>query len=92
MCTTLFAVVLQEPAKTMPTYRAALFDVSIVCATIVLSFILRRRNKRQRLPLPPGPPGLPILGNLFQVPATRLWEKALDWGKTYGRTTIVYLP
>ncbi|KLO05954.1 CyP450 monooxygenase [Schizopora paradoxa] len=75
----------------MSTYRTILLDACVVCATITLSLLLRRRrNGQHKLPLPPGPRGLPIVGNLFQVPAVDLWEKALDWGKIYG-WDMIYL-
>ncbi len=35
-------------------------------------------------PHPPGPKGWPIIGNALQIPQSRLWEKALEWSKTYG--------
>ncbi|KAJ3745689.1 cytochrome P450 [Lentinula detonsa] len=39
--------------------------------------------------LPPGPLGLPILGNLFQLPTSRPWLAFDRWTKKYG--PIVYL-
>jgi hypothetical protein len=36
------------------------------------------------LPLPPGPPGLPLLQNLFDIPTKRIWIAAMEWAKEYG--------
>ncbi|KAI9058618.1 cytochrome P450 [Trametes sanguinea] len=35
--------------------------------------------------LPPGPPGLPILGNLTQIPSTEQWVWFYDVSKKYAR-------
>ncbi|KAJ3504195.1 hypothetical protein NMY22_g18005 [Coprinellus aureogranulatus] len=45
---------------------------------------------RRGLPLPPGPKGLPLVGNLYDVPATFPWEHYVQWGKEYN-SDLIYL-
>ena len=35
-------------------------------------------------PLPPGPPKLPIIGNLFDMPTEKEWLTFAQWGEKYG--------
>ena len=44
------------------------------------------------LPLPPGPKGYPLIGNLFDMPAQKPWVVYDEWRKTYGNpfTISVY--
>ncbi|KIJ64543.1 hypothetical protein HYDPIDRAFT_111879 [Hydnomerulius pinastri MD-312] len=39
---------------------------------------------RQRRQMPPGPPGVPILGNALQVPTTMAWFRFTEWKEKYG--------
>ncbi|QGI63963.1 hypothetical protein CEK26_007914 [Fusarium fujikuroi] len=32
----------------------------------------------------PGPPGKPLVGNLFEIPQYHSWLKFKDWADTYG--------
>ncbi|PPQ64455.1 hypothetical protein CVT24_008465 [Panaeolus cyanescens] len=46
--------------------------------------------KKRRLPLPPGPTGWPIIGNVFDMPPNSEWEAFQRWGKE-SNSDIVYL-
>ncbi|KAF9456307.1 cytochrome P450 [Collybia nuda] len=57
-----------------------LFGISVILA-------LRKEfsgRSRSRLPLPPGPKGYPIVGNLFDMPQERTWLVYNEWFKIYG--------
>ncbi|KAI0673275.1 cytochrome P450 [Trametes maxima] len=41
--------------------------------------------------LPPGPPGLPILGNLTQIPSTEQWVWFHDVSKKYGDVNTLHV-
>ena len=52
--------------------------------------LVRRLNKGKDrnpndLPLPPGPKGYPLIGNLFDMPADKPWIVYDEWRKTYGK-------
>jgi hypothetical protein len=42
------------------------------------------------LPLPPGPKGYPVIGNLFDMPIDKPWLIYDEWCKTYGEPFIIY--
>ncbi len=60
-------------------------------ALAVLLHYLRSRVSltRRRPPLPPGPKGLPLLGNLLDLPPDYSWLTYAKWRTTYG--DIIYL-
>ena len=41
------------------------------------------------LPLPPGPKGYPLIGNLFDMPVYKPWVVYGEWRKTYGKPFVV---
>ncbi|KLO07931.1 CyP450 monooxygenase [Schizopora paradoxa] len=73
----------------MLKYDFSLLDGCAISVALTVTLLLRRLSKRSRLSLPPGPPRYPIVGNLFQIPTTYLWEKACEWAKTYGDMVFI---
>ncbi|KAJ7731637.1 cytochrome P450, partial [Mycena metata] len=41
-----------------------------------------------RLPLPPGPKKLPIVGNLFDLPSAFEWKTYMEWSRKYDSDVI----
>ena len=64
-------------------------------AILFLGFVLFRQLKKGRdgnvngLPLPPGPKGYPLIGNLFDMPVHKPWVVYDEWRKIYGKTSTV---
>ncbi|KAJ6452467.1 cytochrome P450 [Mycena sanguinolenta] len=65
----------------MMTLNAAL---GIVVLVTVLSLVFSRRSTVSSLPLPPGPRKLPLLGNLFDIPAKHSWKTYMTWSRKYN--------
>ncbi|KAF8140771.1 cytochrome P450 [Mycena galopus ATCC 62051] len=69
------------------TSQITVLCVSVLCVAILWGITSRRRSK---LPLPPGPRRLPLVGNLFDVPATFQWETFARWAQECN-SDIIYL-
>ncbi|KAI0774931.1 cytochrome P450 [Trametes elegans] len=57
--------------------------VSAVILVVIAARTLWSR-KIVALHLPPGPRGLPLLGNLFDMPRKEAWKTFADWSREYG--------
>ncbi|PBK93436.1 cytochrome P450 [Armillaria gallica] len=58
-------------------------DLLVVIVALVSIWVLFRRNCNNA-PLPPGPRGLPLIGNLLDMPSDKEWLTFARWGKEYG--------
>ncbi|TBU30647.1 cytochrome P450 [Dichomitus squalens] len=65
-------------STTMVWAAVLLFGVAAVYASL-----------QRKLSLPPGPPGLPVLGNAMDMTPHEMWRRAWQWGKGYG--DMIYL-
>ncbi|KAJ7620491.1 cytochrome P450 [Mycena polygramma] len=56
----------------------------VFAALVLVLYGLYSRRTRSKLPLPPGPPKLPLLGNVLDIPASHTWETYTAWSKQYN--------
>ncbi|KAF8815156.1 cytochrome P450 [Phlegmacium glaucopus] len=63
-------------------------DVLLICLTLFLIWMFYKKNQRNRLPLPPGPAGLPLIGNLLDMPKSSEWEVYHKWSQEFNSDII----
>ncbi|EKM56472.1 uncharacterized protein PHACADRAFT_207702 [Phanerochaete carnosa HHB-10118-sp] len=66
----------------------AILNTSLALIGILLVRALIARS-RQRAPYPPGPKGLPVVGNVTEMPTSHEWLKFAEWADKYGN--IIHL-
>ena len=61
----------------------------LVLASVVAFLLKAFVGKKPQYPLPPGPRGLPLLGNLLDLPSEKNWETYAKWGGKYGTRRLI---
>jgi hypothetical protein len=56
---------------------------------ILFRRLIKGRSNPKDLPLPPGPKGYPLIGNLFDLPVDRAWLVYDEWSKIYGEPSVI---
>ncbi|KAI9056287.1 cytochrome P450 [Trametes sanguinea] len=56
-----------------------------------LALFLTVKQYSRRRKMPPGPRGLPLIGNKHQVPSIKPWRKFAEWNREYGPVVSFHL-
>ncbi|KAJ7127635.1 cytochrome P450 [Mycena epipterygia] len=55
-----------------------------ILAAAALSLCYYMYTRKSTMPLPPGPKGWPIIGNVLDMPKSHAWKTFARWGDIYG--------
>lgn len=64
--------------------------VAFSAALLALGYVFYSRWIKNSLPLPPGPPKLPILGNLLDMPKEYEWLTYHKWSQQYRKCLMKF--
>ncbi|KAF9463803.1 OrdA protein [Collybia nuda] len=65
--------------------------LDVVAAVVGLYVLQRYLSQKGSTPLPPGPRGLPLIGNVADMPSKREWVTFAEWGRKWGGICSVRL-
>lgn len=66
-------------------------DVLVPAVSFIwLVLIYTAKKTAFRHPYPPGPRGLPIIGNVLDMPTSNEWLKAAEWKEKYGGFLLLF--
>ncbi|KAF8553333.1 cytochrome P450 [Imleria badia] len=77
---------LDEPVASRMLTSMTVCAATLGCVVIICieRYFKNARNRLRSCPLPPGPPGLPWVGNVIGIDAGAPWLTYSKWAKTYG--------
>ncbi|KAK0185228.1 hypothetical protein F5146DRAFT_199523 [Armillaria mellea] len=79
-----------QPREMFSSIRT--LDISITLVGLIFTWHLFRRTRRSTAIFPPGPRGLPLIGNLLDMPSQKEWLTFTKWGREIRRDRICFHP
>jgi len=70
-----------SPKQPVQIFQVVPVDVPVFIGLAFLAYLFYKRSK---IHYPPGPRGIPILGNVFQLDLMQPWHTFAKWKQTYG--------
>ena len=88
MCDTIYQV-----NRAPSGLHTAVMDIIVAVALVLalISLALAANLRRSRLPLPPGPKQLPVIGNLLDVSVSKPWVAYHKWSQDSSETDPLLL-
>lgn len=68
--------------ETMALRFLNITDIFLLLCLLIVCKLLRR--SKTSIPLPPGPKGLPLIGNVLDMPSGQEWLTFSKWGERWG--------
>jgi len=65
-------------------FSTTMIAVNVSLVFVALSILNAVFRSIRRISLPPGPKGLPLVGNLLDMPVEREWLTFARWGEVWG--------
>ncbi|KAG6887755.1 hypothetical protein C0995_013045 [Termitomyces sp. Mi166 len=75
-----------EKASSTTSWTSLVIAAYLAC---LLHFVLKWLNLRRSMP--PGPLGIPFIGNMHQMPSEKPWVKFTEWKSRYGPVVSIFL-
>ncbi|KAF9456739.1 cytochrome P450 [Collybia nuda] len=66
--------------------------VVLIASSVILLLLVRWNSRKPKVPFPPGPPALPVLGHIMAIPAVDQGEFFSELAKTYGDIIHLHIP
>ncbi len=73
----------------MESFSGPFISIFYLAVLTALFLSIRHYSRVRRLRWPPGPRGLPVLGNLFDIPTSQRWLRFQSLCAIYGETRVL---